>query len=129
MNRILETIDHRKNTITIGDISSEDNLDIKVKGEDRNYLLTATKMETTNELILVINDISSMRKLEDLRKQSVTDVSHEIKTPISVIRAGSETLYSGAINDEKVSNRFLKSILDKISSIESYKLNILNVFS
>ncbi len=93
-------------------LSSEDNLDIKVKGEDRNYLLTATKMETTNELILVINDISSMRKLEDLRKQFVTDVSHEIKTPISVIRAGSETLYSGAINDEKVSNKFLKSILD-----------------
>ena len=104
INKILK--DAKKN------ISSEDNLDIKVKGEDRNYLLTATKMETTNELILVINDISSMRKLEDLRKQFVTDVSHEIKTPISVIRAGSETLYSGAINDEKVSNKFLKSILD-----------------
>ena len=104
INKILK--DAKKN------ISAEDNLDIKVKGEDRNYLLTATKMETTNELILVINDISSMRKLEDLRKQFVTDVSHEIKTPISVIRAGSETLYSGAINDEQVSNKFLKSILD-----------------
>jgi len=104
INKILK--DAKKN------ISSEDNLDIKLKGEDRNYLLTATKMETTNELILVINDISSMRKLEDLRKQFVTDVSHEIKTPISVIRAGSETLYSGAINDKKVSNKFLKSILD-----------------
>ena len=104
INKILK--DAKKN------ISAEDNLDIKVKGEDRNYLLTATRMETTNELILVINDISSMRKLEDLRKQFVTDVSHEIKTPISVIRAGSETLYSGAINDEQVSNKFLKSILD-----------------
>ena len=104
INKILK--DAKKN------LSSEDNLDIKVKGEDRNYLLTATKMETTNELILVINDISSLRKLEDLRKQFVTDVSHEIKTPISVIRAGSETLYSGAINDERVSNKFLKSILD-----------------
>ena len=104
VNKILK--DAKKN------MSSEDNLDIKVKGEDRNYLLTATKMETTNELILVINDISSLRKLEDLRKQFVTDVSHEIKTPISVIRAGSETLYSGAINDAKVSNKFLKSILD-----------------
>lgn len=104
INKILK--DAKKN------ISSEDNLDIKVKGENRNYLLSATKMETTNELILVINDISSMRRLEDLRKQFVTDVSHEIKTPISVIRAGSETLYSGAINDEKVSNKFLKSILD-----------------
>ena len=104
INKILK--DAKKN------ISSEDNLDIKVKGENRNYLLSATKMETTNELILVINDISSMRRLEDLRKQFVTDVSHEIKTPISVIRAGSETLYSGAINDEQVSNKFLKSILD-----------------
>jgi len=98
---------------TKDNLSAESELSIKLSGEDRNFLLSATKMETTNEYILVINDISSLRKLEELRKQFVTDISHEIKTPISVIRANSETLSStGAINDPKLAEKFLNSILN-----------------
>ena len=98
---------------TKDNLSAESELSIKLSGEDRNFLLSATKMETTNEFILVINDISSLRKLEELRKQFVTDISHEIKTPISVIRANSETLSStGAIKDPKLAEKFLKSILN-----------------
>tara|TARA_B100000214_G_scaffold354556_1_gene311551 strand:- start:330 stop:1556 length:1227 start_codon:yes stop_codon:yes gene_type:complete len=94
-------------------LSAESELSIKLQGNDKHLLLSATKMETTNEYILVINDISSLRKLEELRKQFVTDISHEIKTPISVIRANSETLSStGAINDRNLADKFLKSILN-----------------
>ncbi len=105
INKLLKT--------TKDNLSAESDLSLKVFGEDKNFLLSATKMETTNEYILVINDISSLRKLEELRKQFVTDISHEIKTPISVIRANSETLSStGAINDPTLANKFLKSILN-----------------
>ena len=105
INKLLKT--------TKDNLSAESELSIKLSGEDRNFLLSATKMETTNEFILVINDISSLRKLEELRKQFVTDISHEIKTPISVIRANSETLSStGAIKDPKLAEKFLKSILN-----------------
>ena len=69
-------------------------------------------MDSTNEFIVVISDISSLRKLEDLRKNLISDISHEIKTPVSVIRAGSETLHSGSIKDPKVTSKFTKSILD-----------------
>ena len=69
-------------------------------------------MDSTNEYIVVISDISSLRKLEDLRKNLISDISHEIKTPVSVIRAGSETLHSGSIKDPKVASKFTKSILD-----------------
>ena len=94
-------------------LSAESELSIKLEGEDKNFLLSATKMETTNEYILVINDISSLRKLEELRKQFVTDISHEIKTPISVIRANSETLASTeAINNPELTEKFLNSILN-----------------
>ncbi len=94
-------------------LSAESELSIKLSGEDKNFLLSATKIEMTNEYILVINDISSLRKLEELRKQFVTDISHEIKTPISVIRANSETLSStGAIKDPKLAEKFLNSILN-----------------
>ncbi len=99
--------------LTKENLSAEGELSIKIFNEDKHFLLSTTKMETTNEYILVINDISSLRKLEELRKQFVTDISHEIKTPISVIRANSETLsITGAIKDPNLSEKFLKSILN-----------------
>ena len=87
-------------------------MSIKEKGSDKNLLLSATTMPSTNEYILVINDISSLRKLENLRKNLLTDISHEIKTPVSVIRAGSETLNSGALDDKDIAMKFTKSIQD-----------------
>ncbi len=105
INKLLKT--------TKDNLSAESEISIKLAGEDKNFLLSATKMETTNEYILVINDISSLRKLEELRKQFVTDISHEIKTPISVIRANSETLSStGAIKNPELAEKFLNSILN-----------------
>ena len=64
-------------------------------------------MESTNEYIVVISDISSLRKPEDLRKNLISDISHEIKTPVAVTRAGSETLHSGNIQDPKVTSKFI----------------------
>ena len=92
--------------------SAEIELSIKGKEGIKYFLLSASKMESTNEYILVINDISSLRKLEDLRKNLISDISHEIKTPVSVIMAGSETLHSGNIQDPKITAKFTKSILD-----------------
>ena len=98
---------------TKDNLSAESEFSLRIDGEDKNFLLSATKMETTNEYILVINDISSLRKLEELRKQFVTDISHEIKTPISVIRANSETLFdTNAINNPDIAKKFLTSILN-----------------
>ena len=93
-------------------LSAEAEMTIKAKSSDKNLLLSATTMPTTNEYILVINDISSLRKLENLRKNLLTDISHEIKTPVSVIRAGSETLNSGALEDKETAKKFTQSIQD-----------------
>ena len=93
-------------------LSAEVEMNIKNRGSDKNLLLSATTMPSTNEYILVINDISSLRKLENLRKNLLTDISHEIKTPVSVIRAGSETLNSGALDDKNIAMKFTKSIQD-----------------
>ena len=94
-------------------ISSEEvELSINVNNEEKHFLISGSKMDSTNEFIVVISDISSLRKLEDLRKNLISDISHEIKTPVSVIRAGSETLHSGSIKDPKVTSKFTKSILD-----------------
>ena len=94
-------------------ISSEEvELSINVNNEEKHFLISGSKMDSTNEFIVVISDISSLRKLEDLRKNLISDISHEIKTPVSVIRAGSETLHAGSIKDPKIVSKFTKSILD-----------------
>ena len=59
---------------------------------------------------LVINDITSLKTIEERRKHLISDISHEIKTPVSVIRAGAETLQNGAINDKNASEKFLTAI-------------------
>ena len=90
--------------------NAEREFSINIKNKEMHFLLSASRMDSTDELILLINDISSLKKLENRRKNLISDISHEIKTPISVIRAGSETLRDGAIHDPKVAEKFLHSI-------------------
>ena len=90
--------------------TAETEFSLTIKNKEKHFLLSASNMDSTSELILLINDITSLKKLEDRRKNLISDISHEIKTPISVIKAGSETLQNGAINDPKMANKFLESI-------------------
>lgn len=60
--------------------------------------------------IISIQDITIVRKLEQLRTEFVSNVTHELKTPITSIRGFIETLKSGAINNADVSLRFLDII-------------------
>ena len=90
--------------------NSEREFTTNIKNKEQHFLLSASSMDSTDELILLINNISSLKKLEDRRKNLISDISHEIKTPISVIKAGSETLQNGAIHDPEAAEKFLNSI-------------------
>ncbi len=70
--------------------------------------------------IISIQDITNVRKLEQLRTEFVSNVTHELKTPITSIRGFVETLKNGSISNEKVALRFL-DIID----IEAERLHAL----
>ncbi|WP_058486578.1 two-component system histidine kinase PnpS [Defluviitalea phaphyphila] len=70
--------------------------------------------------LLVIEDITKIKKLEQMRKDFVSNVSHELKTPLTSIRGFIDTLKNGAIEDKKVANRFLE-IID-VESERLYRL-------
>jgi two-component system phosphate regulon sensor histidine kinase PhoR len=62
--------------------------------------------------LLVLNDVTQLRRLEKMRQDFVANVSHEIKTPLTAIKGFVETLQSGAKDNPKETARFL-SIIDK----------------
>ncbi len=61
-------------------------------------------------IMALIQDVTEMRKLENMRSEFVANVSHELKTPLTSITGFIETLKAGAIENEKVRNRFLDII-------------------
>lgn len=61
-------------------------------------------------VVLTFHDITRLRKLEEIRKDFVANVSHEIKTPITAIRGFAETLLEGALDDRENAQKFLETI-------------------
>jgi two-component system, OmpR family, phosphate regulon sensor histidine kinase PhoR len=68
------------------------------------------KGEQTAGVVVVLNDITELRRLERVRRDFVANVSHELKTPLTSIKGYVETLQSGAKSDPAVLNRFLERI-------------------
>lgn len=70
--------------------------------------------------VITLHDVTSVKKLEKIRTEFVSNVTHELKTPLTSIRGFVETLKNGAIEDTAVATKFL-DIID----IEAERLYIL----
>jgi two-component system phosphate regulon sensor histidine kinase PhoR len=60
--------------------------------------------------LLVLHDITQIRRLEQVRRDFVANVSHELRTPLASIKGFAETLLGGAIDDKSHRDEFLGSI-------------------
>lgn len=63
-------------------------------------------------IMIVLKDITKQKKLDDMRKEFVANVSHEIRTPITTIKSYTETLLEGAIEEREIAIDFLNTIND-----------------
>ena len=78
-------------------------------------------------MVVVLHDITNLKKLENLRREFVANVSHELKTPITSIKGFAETLIEGAKNDEQSLDMFLNIILKESNRIESLVMDLLDL--
>lgn len=78
-------------------------------------------------MVVVMHDITNLKKLENLRREFVANVSHELKTPITSIKGFAETLIEGAKNDEQSLDMFLNIILKESNRIESLVMDLLDL--
>ena len=61
-------------------------------------------------VVIIFQDVTEIRKLENMRKDFVANVSHELKTPLTSIKGFVETLQSDAAVNQETRNRFLNII-------------------
>ncbi len=81
----------------------------------RSYAVTSAPVRSDGAAtgaVMVLHDISDIRRLERSRRDFVANVSHEFKTPLTAIQGFAETLLGGALEDTFNSRRFIEIIRD-----------------
>lgn len=85
----------------------------------RTLQIAARCLQAPDERIgvVVLRDITELRRLEGVRRDFVANVSHELRTPLTSIRAMVETLEAGALDDPEVSGEFLSRIIAEVDRL------------
>jgi two-component system phosphate regulon sensor histidine kinase PhoR len=77
--------------------------------------------------LLVIHDISEIRRLEKVRADFIANASHELKTPLTSIKGFVETLRGGALEDKEVSRDFLRIIAEHSERLDKLINDLLHL--
>jgi two-component system phosphate regulon sensor histidine kinase PhoR len=87
-----------------------------ITGTLRQHFFAATvaavRAGETSGAVVVLHDITELRKLERVRRDFVANVSHEFRTPLTAIQGFAETLLAGALDDAHNRERFLGIIVE-----------------
>ena len=78
----------------------------------RSFAVTASpvRAEGPTGAVLVLHEISELRRLERVRQDFVANISHEFRTPLTAIQGFAETLLGGALDDTANRRRFVEII-------------------
>lgn len=83
---------------------------VKIRGKNQYLDLKVCPGAETRSYIVIVKDLSEKRHLEEIRRDFISNVSHEFRTPISSIKLIAETLSDGAPIDSEVYLDFLQKI-------------------
>jgi two-component system phosphate regulon sensor histidine kinase PhoR len=101
----------------------EDDLLLRDGHRDRTILVRGTALRgpsgSHHGAVIVLNDVTHFRQLENIRRDFVANVSHELKTPTASIRGFVETLLDGAVDNRDDSRRFLSIIARQAERLEA----------
>ena len=85
--------------------------EVQLPNGPRVLIRTAHKWGGEGEgRVLLLEDVTAMRRLETVRRDFVANVSHELRTPVAVIRANAETLLAGAKDDPAIAPKLLQAL-------------------
>ncbi|MFQ3578599.1 MAG: ATP-binding protein [Bacteroidales bacterium] len=100
-------------------INKNDNLTKEIELYGKIYLCNATRITSTKDVVIVLNDITELKKVEELKKDFLINASHELKTPLTAIKGFIETLEE----EEEIKN---KEYIEIIKRHTERLINIVN---
>ncbi len=80
------------------------------RGPHTRHILARVTVQEDGGQVAVLRDVTTMRRLERMRRDFVANVSHELRTPISVVSANTETLLDGALDDKEFAPKLLEAV-------------------
>lgn len=92
-----------------------------------NIIATPLTGGSTPEVLLTIHDLRMLRQLESTRREFVSNVSHELKSPLASVRLMTETLEDGAIAEEAVARDFLGRIRREVDRMNALVEDLLEL--
>lgn len=109
-------------------IKNKDRKEEKIICKDKVYKLKFDFIyEKELQVLLVIEDITAIEKTESLRREFVSNASHELKTPITIISGFIETIKLGHIKDEKQLNHFVEIMEKEVKRLALLTDNLLHL--
>lgn len=111
-------------------VTEEDEIILYGLDEEKHIQLRCASYRMENGdigSISVFHDVTPLRKLENMRREFVANVSHELKTPLTNIRGYAETLLQGALTDSVVTKRFLSKIESNALQLQELVEDILKI--
>ncbi|HET6424241.1 MAG TPA: ATP-binding protein [Planctomycetaceae bacterium] len=104
-----------------------DKTEIEVARTQSVLAVTATRFngEPCSGAVLVMHDITELRRLENLRREFVQNVSHELKTPLSSIAAYADTLLEGGLEDADSNRHFVQRIVEQSDRLHTLILDLI----
>jgi len=97
------------------------------KTVDANVVPVPSPTPGETDYIVLLYDITEIRRLESVRTDFAANVSHELRTPITALKGFSETLLDGAMHDEEVLTEFLEIMLNESTRLDSMVQDILQL--
>jgi two-component system phosphate regulon sensor histidine kinase PhoR len=86
-------------------------------GTSKRYLRAIAVPITGSGVLLLFQDLTSLRNLQTTRRELIGNISHEFRTPLAGIKAMVETLHGGAIDDKEAAGDFLNRIDSEVDRL------------
>ncbi|NLD42800.1 MAG: cell wall metabolism sensor histidine kinase WalK, partial [Chloroflexi bacterium] len=80
-------------------------------------IVTPLDADSTGETLTIVQDLTQVRRLETVRRDFVSNISHELRNPLASLKALVETLRDGAIEDPDAAERFLNSAETEVDAL------------
>lgn len=113
----------------LSDRAAQCELEMSTIDEDAIVRAQAHRFQNGAEVgvVVVLHDVSELRRLERIRRDFVANVSHELKTPLTSIRGYVETLLDGALEDDDNNVRFLEKIEKNVLRLNHLVTDLLSL--